>query len=142
MKNIILFIILTLSLNINAQNKRQQIEEKVKSLKIAFITNKLDLTPDESQKFWPVFNQLESERVALLTEKRADGNDFNNDKEAAAYISKHFEIREKELALEKKYIEKFKSVLPIQKVAKLIIIEKKFKQEVLSNILDKKKSKS
>ena len=40
--------------------------EKIQSLKIAFITQKLQLTPDEAQKFWPVYNQYDNEiRVCL-----------------------------------------------------------------------------
>ncbi len=35
--------------------------EKIQSLKIAFITQKLQLTPDEAQKFWPVYNQYDKE---------------------------------------------------------------------------------
>ena len=43
---------------VNAQN-----EEKLKAQKIAFITQKLDLTPDESAKFWPLYNQMESDML-------------------------------------------------------------------------------
>ena len=35
-------------------------KEKIKRLKIAFITKELDLTVDQSEKFWPVYNELES----------------------------------------------------------------------------------
>jgi hypothetical protein len=41
----------------NAQNGNGQRQEKIQALKIAFITQKLKLTPAEAEKFWPVYNQ-------------------------------------------------------------------------------------
>ena len=39
--------------------------EKIQSLKIAFITQKLQLTTDEAEKFWPVYNQYDNEIRSL-----------------------------------------------------------------------------
>jgi hypothetical protein len=36
-------------------------QENVKALEIAFLTKELELTPDEAQKFWPVYNQYSTE---------------------------------------------------------------------------------
>ena len=40
------------------ENKRQ---EKIKALYVAYITQELNLTADEAQKFWPVHTQFENE---------------------------------------------------------------------------------
>lgn len=138
------FLILTVlftSVTVFSQNKakREVLQEKIKSLKIGFITNKINLTPEESEKFWPIYNQMEDERQSILTDKRAEFNKQDEDKDPQAYINRHFELKEKEIALEKKYVEKFKSAIPMKKIAKLLFVEKQFRQEVMSNLVKKVK---
>jgi hypothetical protein len=36
-------------------------ESAIESLKIGFITKRINLTPEEAQKFWPVYNKYSSE---------------------------------------------------------------------------------
>ncbi len=121
--------------------KREALEERIKSLKIAFITEKLGLSPEESEKFWPVYNQMEAERAALMAEKKSDFEGDESDKDAQAYIARHFEIREKEIQLERRYVEKFKVFLPAKKVARLLWVEKQFRQEIMSNIINKARNR-
>src|ERR1700749_3555559 len=40
------------------ENQKMQ---NIEALKIAFISRQLELTPDEAQKFWPVYNQYSNE---------------------------------------------------------------------------------
>jgi hypothetical protein len=146
MNKIILALIgLLFTLNIFGQSQRKEaIEEKIKSLRIAFITEKLSLTPEESEKFWPVYNQLEAEKKALNTEKKMDKNvdlETMNDKDAQSYINRHFELKEKETLLEKKNVEKLKTILPTKKIAKLLWVEKQFRQEIMTNIINKRKNR-
>ncbi len=44
-----------------AQDDENSRGEKIEALKIAFITQKLELSTDEAQKFWPVYNQYDQE---------------------------------------------------------------------------------
>ena len=40
-------------------------EEKIKALYVAYITQQLQLTPDEAQKFWPMHAQYEADLRAV-----------------------------------------------------------------------------
>ena len=40
-------------------------KEQIKSLKVAFITNELALTPDEASKFWPIYNSFEEKQQEI-----------------------------------------------------------------------------
>lgn len=107
--------------------------EKIEAIKIGFITKKLNLTSEESQKFWPVYNQFEEEKkqirkstIGAIKELKEDG-DFTAT-EAEQAITKHLEFKSKDLDLTKKYIAEFKKVLPVTKVAKLITLEEQFKK--------------
>ena len=42
-------------------------EEKIKALYVAYITQQLQLTPDEAQKFWPMHAQYDAELRAIST---------------------------------------------------------------------------
>lgn len=50
---VLTFIIATTTI---AQEDKESKREKIKALKVAFITERLELTPDEAQTFWPVYN--------------------------------------------------------------------------------------
>ena len=41
------------------QGGKNDWREKIKAEKVAFLTTRMDLTPQEAEKFWPVYNQLE-----------------------------------------------------------------------------------
>ena len=69
----------------------------------------MDLSPEESEKFWPVYNQMESERATLNAEKKTDFDSDVSEKDAQLFVNRHFDIREKEIQLERKYVEKFKT---------------------------------
>ena len=118
----------------------EQKDDKIQSMKIGFITQRLDLTPEESQKFWPVFNQFENEMKALR-ENRKDGPpdiDSMNDKDVEKFVDDELVRRQKELDLLKKYQAQFKTVLPIRKVAKLYSAQEDFKRELIRRIQERK----
>ena len=65
-KTIIILFLCLFSLNAFSQNKEEH-DKKIKALKIAFITENLDLTNSEAQKFWPIYNEFE-EKMGYLRE--------------------------------------------------------------------------
>ena len=71
---ILLFsIILLLGQNALAQRgegNNKERWERYKAEKVAFLTSHLDLTPEEAQKFWPVYNQMEKEKEAAHSKRR------------------------------------------------------------------------
>lgn len=114
--------------------------EKVEKLKIAFITNELELTTDEAKLFWPVYNELQSK---LREEKKTQKNlaKYMRDNEASMaesdYKSKSNAFLESELTeaqLRKEYHNKIADVVGYKKATKLISAEKKFKRELLKKI--------
>lgn len=157
MKKIILVFLIAMSANGFAQQNPPQPptppsppsppdpmrKEKMESMKIAFLTQKLDLTPDEAQKFWPVYNEFQKKREELHKKRReetksAKGNlDSLSDKQIEAFVDGEMAFRQKNLDLEKEYHGKFKSVLPIRKVAKLYRAEDMFARHLLEQISDR-----
>ncbi len=64
-------LIAFISLNALAQDGPfiRKKKEQIKSMKVAFITNELALTPDEASKFWPLFNAFEDKQQEIRQQK-------------------------------------------------------------------------
>lgn len=107
--------------------------EAFKAKKIAFITDAINLTPAEAEKFWPVYNEFEKKKFSNMQEHRDLERSLkekidNLSDEKYVELSKKmvsFEKTEGELASE--YNDKFLKILPPKKVVQLYIAEMEFK---------------
>ncbi|MEY3945703.1 MAG: hypothetical protein RJB03_409 [Bacteroidota bacterium] len=89
--------------------------KKIQAMEMAFITKELNLSPDEAQKFWPVFNQYRNELRSVASE--------NKQKD-------HLEKQQKMLDLRKKYREDFSKVMNQERANKVFGAEDEFKSLV------------
>lgn len=147
-RNILSLILILTSIISFAQNGRlmKQKKEQVKSLKVAFITSELDLTADESAKFWPLYNAFDEKQSEIRRTKmksyldRMDSENFDtvSEKEAATLLSQ-MESSEEELhQLRKKFISNLKSVIPAVKILKLKKAEEDFNRKLLQQYRNKR----
>jgi Spy/CpxP family protein refolding chaperone len=124
--------------------KHEQKKEKVEAMKIGFITQQMDLTPEEAQKFWPVYNQMNNEIESLRKERQLsrenvkDNFETMTDPEFEKLINDEIASRQKEFDIQKKYVAQFKAVVPIKKVAQFYRAEEQFKRKLLEKIQEKK----
>ncbi|MCE3278552.1 MAG: hypothetical protein K0S44_743 [Bacteroidetes bacterium] len=131
------FAQLTTSKNKVAREERR---DNIESMKIAFLTKKLDLTPEEAQQFWPVYNQYTDKLQELRKKHRLENKDAKHnfdimtDKEVEQTVDNEMAFRQKEIDIQKDYHSKFKAVLPIKKVAKLYQAEEQFKRVLLDKL--------
>ncbi len=115
-------------------------KDEIESYKIAFITKRLDLSPDEAEKFWPVYKQYQDELKELRSRNRkALVNVYQNietmsDADIAKVLDDELAFKQNELNVTKKYLPQFKTVLPVKKVAKLFKAEEDFKTELLKRM--------
>jgi len=148
MKTQALFIILLSFLTMQAVSQDRgrfsgEKREKVESMKIGFLTKRLDLTPEEAQAFWPVYNQMSKEKETLRKNRRSENREARedmssmSDKEVEKLVDDEIAFRQAEVDLLKKYHGQFKQVLPIKKVALLYKSEDDFKRHLLHEIREK-----
>lgn len=135
---ITLFVLCFASFAIAQPRKKDQI----KSMKIAFITQELELTPDEATKFWPLFNDFETKQKEIRQDKSKELRDKIDggisEKEATTLLNQ-MESSEDELHnLRKKFIASLKNVLPATKILKLKRAEEKFNRRLIKEIRDKR----
>ena len=119
-----------------------QNKDKIESFKIAFITQKLNLSSDEAQKFWPIFNEMQAaikqSRQSSKTDKPV--NDMSED-EAARFIKESLDAEQKEYQAKQNAYNKFKGVISSKKIAMLRQVEREFKEEMLKKMQEKREMK-
>lgn len=115
--------------------------EKMKAHKVTFITNELDLTAEEAAKFWPVYNEMDAKLTALRQSKKSmmEGKKPGelSDEELEKLVDQHVVYKQQELDIEKEYLDRFKVILPMQKVAKLQRVDQKFHRQLIRKLSDK-----
>lgn len=146
-KQLLVFIILIMISVVNfAQNGQRlnKIKDKINAQKVAYITKELDLTPQEAQQFWPVYNEFETQRKAinkdfkgLNIEERQIYFNTLSDKDALEMADNHIILAQKVLDIRKKYHAEFKKVLPAKKLLKLYQAEKDFNKFLLKEIKER-----
>lgn len=122
------FLILT-GIKGSAQQLRDG--ERVQALKIAYLTKKLNLTTEEAQRFWPVYNEYTAEMRKVRFEGRGDDE---------------IEKDEKLLSIKKKYQSDFSKALSPDRANQFFRAEKEFNEFVAKELrerqLNRKEKKS
>jgi len=107
--------------------------ERYRSEKVAFLTNKLDLTPNEAEKFWPIYNEMDKQRSEVQQERRKLEREVQaatenlSDKQIIKLTRDYTGNMEKECHLSTTYNEEFLKILPPQKVLRLYKAENEFR---------------
>jgi hypothetical protein len=119
----------------NGRIQKDKKNDRIESLRIAFITEKLRLSPKESQLFWPVFNSYREESNQIKSSGKFDrAIEDMSESEAEDFVKDKFSQQERQLALDKKYYLKFWEVLSVKKIALLYDAENEFKRKLLNAI--------
>lgn len=132
--------LLTVTVAGQTSDKPDTRREVVQTHKIAFMTDRLSLTPAEAERFWPVYNEYQDKREMVMKEMfkgydiRGLDIDALTDEEATEIADNQIIKSQKLLDVQKEYYIHFKEVLPIKKVLKLYQAEKDFQHELLRKI--------
>lgn len=120
----------------SAENRCQEDwKKKMMSEKIAFLSVEIDITPEEAQTFWPIYNQVNQERDKAMARifrayKELDEaiKEGRSSKEIGNLLEKYLEAQEEQRKVESKVAERYGKVLPMDKIAKLYVAEEKFRR--------------
>src|SRR6478609_9732464 len=114
------------------------VQEKIKNLQIAYISDKLGLTPDQAQKFWPVYNEFSGKRNELRKElmvARREVRTGNADQKKQEELLKlGLSIKQRELNLENEYSGRLLQVITAQQILNLRKSERDFQQMIINQL--------
>ena len=138
-----LFLIGLVPASLQAQDEvestpqNQQVVEKIQNLRIAYISEKLGLTPDQAEKFWPVYREFVKERASIRAELKAAGKiDASNPdpKKDQERVELGLKVKQRELDLEKEYSGRMLKIINAQQVLNLRKAEHDFRTMLLNQM--------
>jgi hypothetical protein len=111
---------------------------KIQAARVAYITDQLQLTPQEAEKFWPIYREFAERRKALrqqLKEVKQNSTPSQNpEQNSQAALDAQFKVKQQELDLEKDYSGRLLKVISAQKLRTLPDAERRFRQMILDQI--------
>lgn len=131
-----LLVVLTFVLSAISSYAQDPVRDHIKTLKIAFITEQLGLSPKEAQAFWPVYNQYEEKqenfrRKEHLELKAQTKTVENMTPEAASALLEEFiNLQKEKYEAEQNFITKISPIISPQKTLLLLEAEKAFKKRL------------
>jgi len=120
-----LVTVFILSLAAKAQDQIQpdpKTEEKIQAMEVGYISQKLNLTSEEAQKFWPVFNDYKRDinQVLRSFKKTPEGDILDRD--------------QKILDIRKRYRDRFAGVIGQPRVRTFFEAEGAFRRALVNRI--------
>ncbi len=149
MKKVIYVFIcfLLLGNSINGQVRKGN-KEKIRTLKIGYITEQLELTEAEAEKFWPIYNLYDKQLMSLKTEERnllkkqlknSNNLDALSEKESKDVVAKILLLSESFYETKQQMFQKLAKVISYKKIIKLEITEKEFNRKLIRKLRKKEK---
>ncbi len=124
-----------------AQDKKKDWNDRWKAEKIAFLTDAMELTSAEAEKFWPVYNKCECEKKhsfkAVINAYKALDEALQagkEDEEINILLNKYLQAQNSGKDIDSKYVLEYRKILPEKKVAKLYIAEESFRRRQIHRL--------
>jgi hypothetical protein len=112
--------------------------KKVEAARIALITERLELTPEQAEKFWPVYREYVAKRQELRREYMAARRNVNgkeiSEEESRKLLEKGLQLKERQVALDKTYSERLNNVITNRQILQLRRAEEDFRQMLLERL--------
>lgn len=108
-------------------------------MRVAFITERMKLSPEEAEKFWPIHNQYESEMRKIREKYRAE-RDFQtmSDQEVERFLTDHLDMEEELLKLKRDYYTRMRKVVPARKLAMYVRADLDFNRKLIQSLQNRK----
>ena len=146
-KLVILFLFVS-TLTVFTQNKQRLAKEKkIQALRIAFITDKMNFTETEAEKFWPIFNAFNSKMNAnrkehrksiAVIQKKIKSNEEITEEEAKTQVLASLDFERNQLRLKSDFIKKLESFLSYKRIVEFHLAEKAFNKSLFERLKRKK----
>jgi Spy/CpxP family protein refolding chaperone len=138
-----LFLLFTSTLAFGQGQKKETPEErkarmeKIEAAKIAFITDKINLSTEQAQRFWPVYQEHDRRRNELRQKSRPfKEENLNNfsEEQIRAGLEARLNIRQRDLDLDKEYMDKYLRIITPRQLAKFYRADREFTKLLLERL--------
>ncbi|MGJ8593437.1 MAG: sensor of ECF-type sigma factor [Aquaticitalea sp.] len=136
-----LLFILLFSVSLSGFSQDDDRRERIKALKVAYLTEQLDLSKSEAEKFWPIYNAYENEEAMqrrLGKEKRKAISNNITESEAKSVLNDLIAYETERQKLKVDFIESLIKILPAKKIIKMKIAEDEFNKKMFEEYKKRK----
>lgn len=116
------------------QERSDKFKEKIESRRIAFLSDKLELTPSEAQSFWPIYNAFKEELSACKLDKKRLASDDISDDQSDEILEDYISKEQNAVNIKKAYIPQMKSILGSKRTLKVFVLDRKFKESMMKEL--------
>lgn len=114
-------------------------QKKIESLKSQYLTRQMELSPEEARKFWPVYREYQQQMDALARKRRQNQRarsqmDHPSDAEIDQSLDRDFKLQQQALQLREQYRQRFRQIIPSQKVMQFYKSEKDFNMKLVREL--------
>ena len=154
MKKLILALLLfAIALGAKAQDNDQEnepsqaqadnkVQDRIKNLRIAYISEKLGLSPAQAERFWPLYREFVQKRAELRSEfkiaQRSADPSHPDPKKQQELINLGLKIKQQELDLEKSYSGRLLQIINPDQMLNLHKAEKEFRNMIINQLQQKR----
>lgn len=124
--------------------RAKEMAEKIQVERIAFFSEKIGLTTDEAQLFWPIYNEMDKKKTELFDKKAQIIRQFMEDsdklkgKTAEDMLNNLVSIQQQESELPNLYYKQFRNIMSAEKVMKMYVAEIEFRNYLLSKMRNRR----
>lgn len=111
--------------------------DEIRELKIGYFSDALQLTPEQSQRFWPVYNEYWSARRELGKKRFAAHRAIREGRDADRQFEALLNLMDAERKLTADYATKFRQILPSDKAVRIFVIDEDFKTFLIRKVTQK-----
>jgi len=138
MKTIITMLSFVFLVSPLVAQKNNEARNKIQRARIGLISERLNLTPEQAEKFWPLYRQFLDQKKSIQTQfkDRLGGIDPKNatEEETKKVLELRLELKQRELSLEKEYSERLLNVITSKQLVSLRQAEQEFRKKLLEMI--------
>ena len=110
--------------------------EKIRAAHAAYITERIELTSSESEKFWPVYREY-NEKKRELRQQLREVNQAEADYKKI--LDLELRLKQEEIKNKKEYTGKLQQIIPAEKLVKLRQAEMDFRRLILRRVQERQR---
>ena len=133
-----LLLLITICACLNAFGQSPEALKKIEAAKIALITERLELTPKQAEKFWPIYREFGKKRKEIRRDFDVARKTFNPNEASEEENKKMLEmankVKDQQLKLEREYSDRILKVITSRQLNNLRKAESDFKEMLLRRI--------
>jgi len=143
MKKYIIVLLAMLSITFSSYSRQEEhAKERIHAAKVAYITDRLHLTSDESSRFWPIYSEFEKERKEIknsFSQKYRTAHPDASDEEISRLYMDDLDFQQQMVELKIKYKEQYLKIISQEQFAELYPAERDFKDLLKRRLREKER---